>query len=494
MPADGTPATAPTIDNVSVTSDPGTDETYGLGDTIEVEVTFDQAVTVTGTPQITLRVGGDAAVILKLANYASGTGTTTLRFTYVVQMEDEDTNGIYIEADELFLNSGTIQNTSGVDATLTYPRQGQYDGHKVDGSLAPDTTPPRLVGTLIPSRGDFIALFFNERLSSTTAGTGAFAVTVAGNTRGVSSASGGNDSVNLVLRCPVLEGEAVSVSYTDPTAGDDQHAIQDEAGNDAASFTTTVDNRSGVTEPPPDDDGCDDDGGGGGDGGGGDGGGGDGGGGDGGGGDGGGGDGGGGDGGGGDGGGGDGGGGDGGGGDGGDGGGGGGGDGGGGGGDDGGGGEPQSQHPDLVVGSPSVTDDSPAPGATFTLSATVRNDGEGDAAATTLRVYRSTDQAITTADTEEGTDAVAGLAAAGSYRGSVELTAPSTAGTYYYGACVDAVADESDLTNNCSASVPVTVPDPVPALPLLGHLLLALGLTGAGVRLMHRRQRVPPGA
>ena len=36
--------------------------------------------------------------------------------------------------------------------------------------------------------------------------------------------------------------------------------------------------------------------------------------------------------------------------------------------------------------------------------------------------------------------------------------------------------------------------EPVPALPLLGQLLLALGLTAAGARLMHRRQRVPPEA
>ena len=39
---------------------------------------------------------------------------------------------------------------------------------------------------------------------------------------------------------------------------------------------------------------------------------------------------------------------------------------------------------------------------------------------------------------------------------SMQLTAPSTAGTYYYGACVDAVADESNTTNNCSLSVQVT--------------------------------------
>ncbi len=120
--------------------------------------------------------------------------------------------------------------------------------------------------------------------------------------------------------------------------------------------------------------------------------------------------------------------------------------------------------PDLVVGSPSVDDSSPAPGEEFTLSATVKNAGGGAAASTTLRYYRSTDATITTSDTEVGTDSVDGLAAAGTSSQSVDLTAPSTPGTYYYGACVDAVTDESDTTNNCSTSVPVTVPAPKPDL------------------------------
>ena len=119
---------------------------------------------------------------------------------------------------------------------------------------------------------------------------------------------------------------------------------------------------------------------------------------------------------------------------------------------------------DLVVSSPTVSDSGPAAGAKFTLSATVRNDGEGESAATRLRYYRSTDATIATSDTQVGTDAVAGLAAAGSSSQSVDLTAPASPGTYYYGACVDAVTDESDTTNNCSTSVQVTVPEPKPDL------------------------------
>ena len=117
----------------------------------------------------------------------------------------------------------------------------------------------------------------------------------------------------------------------------------------------------------------------------------------------------------------------------------------------------EPDHPDLMVVSPSVSDNIPAPGVSFTLSATVQNDGNGESAGTTLRYYRSTDGTITTSDTEVGTDAVGGLAPSGSDSQSVELAAPSAPGTYYYGACVDAVAGESDTANNCSPSVQVTV-------------------------------------
>ncbi len=117
----------------------------------------------------------------------------------------------------------------------------------------------------------------------------------------------------------------------------------------------------------------------------------------------------------------------------------------------------QSGQPNLQVGTPTVDDASPDTSAPFTLSATVSNTGDGEAPATTLRYYRSTDATITTSDTAVGTDAVGGLVASGSRGLSISLVAPSSAGTYYYGACVEAVTDESDTTDNCSSAVRVTV-------------------------------------
>ena len=115
--------------------------------------------------------------------------------------------------------------------------------------------------------------------------------------------------------------------------------------------------------------------------------------------------------------------------------------------------------PDLVVDTPTVDASAPAAGARFMLNANVRNQGNGPSAyaSTTLRYYRSTDSTITTGDTEVGTDLVFRLDASESGDESISLTAPSTPGTYYYGACVDVVTGESDTTNNCSVAVTVTV-------------------------------------
>ena len=116
-----------------------------------------------------------------------------------------------------------------------------------------------------------------------------------------------------------------------------------------------------------------------------------------------------------------------------------------------------AESPDLVVQAPSASDNALTAGESFTLSATVRNRGAARSASTTLLYYRSSDSTISSGDSAQGTDPVGGLAASGTSAESIGLTAPSTAGTYYYGACVDAVSGESDTGNNCSSGVRVTV-------------------------------------
>ena len=113
--------------------------------------------------------------------------------------------------------------------------------------------------------------------------------------------------------------------------------------------------------------------------------------------------------------------------------------------------------PDLVIQLPTVSTSTPTAGASFTLRVTVRNQGGARSGSTTLRYYRSSDGTISTRDTEVGTDPVSSLSASRTSAESISLTAPSSAGTYYYGACVESVSGETDTGNNCSPAVDVTV-------------------------------------
>ena len=135
------------------------------------------------------------------------------------------------------------------------------------------------------------------------------------------------------------------------------------------------------------------------------------------------------------------------------------------------------EYPDLEVGSPTVSDSSPVEGESFTLSVTVRNVGDGASEVVYMHFYlRSADATNFDDDTRLGSVRVEGLAAGATSTESINLTAPATAGTYYYGACVNVLTDESDPTNNCSTAVQVEVsePVPVPALPFLKWVLDAL--------------------
>ncbi|MEG4578342.1 FG-GAP-like repeat-containing protein [Microcoleus sp. MON1_C5] len=91
--------------------------TYGVGTTIPITVTFDEAVTVTATPQLQLETG----ITDRFATYVSGSGSTTLTFNYLVQAGDTSDDLQYLATNALTLNGGTIKDNLDVDALLTLP-------------------------------------------------------------------------------------------------------------------------------------------------------------------------------------------------------------------------------------------------------------------------------------------------------------------------------------------------------------------------------------
>ena len=114
---------APTVSTVAVTSAAGSDDTYATGDTIEVTVTFGEAIVVTGTPQLTIKVGTADKTATCARKGPTGADATKLACTYTVASGDADSDGISIEADKLSLPMGaSITDAADNDATRTHRR------------------------------------------------------------------------------------------------------------------------------------------------------------------------------------------------------------------------------------------------------------------------------------------------------------------------------------------------------------------------------------
>ena len=137
----------PTVTNVAVTSMPVLEtDTYGAGETIEVSVTFSEAVDATSNTDFVLSVGG-----ARRAPLLSGSGTATLVFGYTVVSSDEDTNGIWIGDETRTLvgnrngepQNGTITSVAtGAAAVIAHTLLGTDSDHKVDGSRTTDNVAP----------------------------------------------------------------------------------------------------------------------------------------------------------------------------------------------------------------------------------------------------------------------------------------------------------------------------------------------------------------
>jgi hypothetical protein len=111
-------ATQPIVASVEDTGSDG--PAYTEGEDIEFTVTFDKAVTVSGSPQITINlagVGGDVQL-----TYASGSGTAALVFSLTAGaagVHQADATEVTMAAQIIDLNGGTMVDANGNPARLT---------------------------------------------------------------------------------------------------------------------------------------------------------------------------------------------------------------------------------------------------------------------------------------------------------------------------------------------------------------------------------------
>ena len=218
------------VQSVAVTSTTGA--YYRVGNTISFTVTFNGAVTVTSTPRFTFELGGQT----RHANYASGSDSTDLVFSYRVGNDLDDHDGISWGANALGLNGGSIKfmhtdPAERVDAGLDHAAQGPLSAHKVDTNI------PSLVEAEVD--GTALTLTFSEELITTAPANTAFTVKVDGGSgMNPTAVSIAGRVVTLTLGAAVTSGQSATVSYVEPAT----NRIRDLSGLRAHAFTDrTVD-------------------------------------------------------------------------------------------------------------------------------------------------------------------------------------------------------------------------------------------------------------
>ncbi len=121
--------------------------------------------------------------------------------------------------------------------------------------------------------------------------------------------------------------------------------------------------------------------------------------------------------------------------------------------------EPVTQSFDLVIESFSVSKNTLDPNESFTLSIIIRNDGPGDSPGPVLSYYHSSVQGFSPTDPPQlqGTVSLGPLASGERTTQSIQLAAPATPKTYYYGAWLAANTGDTNLNNDAATEVGVTV-------------------------------------
>ena len=256
--------TAPTVTNVTSTSNSGclfnTGLTYcNAGDVIQIQITFSEAVDVTGTPQLALNSGG-------AASYVSGSGSATLTFETTVAAGQNSSGLDYTSASALTLNSGTIQDAAANAATLTLASPGAAGSLGANTSLVLDTSAPtatnfnRFNPATTPTNAD--TLVWQAIFSESVSGVDGADFTVPALTGATILASGSADTYQVTVSGGSLTNFnglvdlnfAPSPSITDlagnpltsTIVGFDQHYLLDNVAP-----MVTVEQASGQIDPTP---------------------------------------------------------------------------------------------------------------------------------------------------------------------------------------------------------------------------------------------------
>ena len=182
-------STAPTVTSVTAATTSGN---YTTGGVITVLVNFSEPIVITGTPQLTLATGSPATTAVNCSAGGTGTSSTQLQFAYTVAAGNSSSDLSYSATTSLALNSGTIKDLAGNNATLTLPAVGAANSLNANCSIVVDTTAPT------------IALTFSATATSPANVTAAAALTYTNSISSVGS------TIYVMVKAVITDSSAIT--------------------------------------------------------------------------------------------------------------------------------------------------------------------------------------------------------------------------------------------------------------------------------------------
>jgi hypothetical protein len=197
--------------------------TYRIGDIIPVRIRFDDVVTVnpTAPPQLAMKTGKNAV-------YASGTGSNTLVFNYIVQAGDLINKLDYASVNAL---TGGITDRNGFSANKLLPVPGAA------GSLSAQTSLNLATGSMLINAGEVWTASSNVTLQMTPAYSGAVQMSFSNNA-GLTWSTWENYAASRSWLLP--EGDGIKTVFV---------RFRNSAGAISPTFSDTI--RQDLTRPAP---------------------------------------------------------------------------------------------------------------------------------------------------------------------------------------------------------------------------------------------------
>ncbi len=178
------------------TASPGTG-TALVGDTVTLTLGFNEAVTVSGTPTLSLNDGN-------VATYVSGSGTSALTFRTTVASTDTTTSALAITAVNL-PTGASIKDASGLAADLSGAVK-TFSGLQIDPILPAVTQATASPGTGTALVGDTVTLTLGFNEAVTVSGT----PTLSLNDGNVATYVGGSGTGTLTFRTTVASTDTTT--------------------------------------------------------------------------------------------------------------------------------------------------------------------------------------------------------------------------------------------------------------------------------------------